>query len=247
MNAFKPLLEQADPALLKNLVMDGLHRIIVHYGLWFAEVQHQLGMEKALQVEQAAWEASLKNQLERLGKELGFSMEEGIPSFIYSLPREELINLIEKMAINWLANDGIWFQAVEKRFGLNDAKRSNDTCWSRFSPFEAARIKELLNLPEHGGIPALKKALGFRLYAMLNEQSIEQVNENCIIFRMNSCRVQTARKRKGLADYPCKSAGLVEYPCFAEAIDPGIHTECLGCPPDEHPPEWYCAWKFTMK
>ena len=108
-----------------------------------------------------------------------------------------MTDLIEKMSINWLANDGIWFQAVEKQFGMGDAKRCNDTCWTRFSPFEAARIKKLLDLPDDGGIPALKKALALRMYAFINEQSMEEVDDNCIIFYMNNCRVQAARKRKG--------------------------------------------------
>ena len=54
-------------------------------------------------------------------------------------------------------------------------------------------------------------------------------------------------QRKGLADYPCKSAGMVEYPFFARAIDPRITTECVGCPPDPHPQGWFCAWKFTLE
>ena len=54
---------------------------------------------------------------------------------------------------------------------------------------------------------------------------------------MNNCRVQSARKRKGLDDYPCKSGGLVEYTSFVEAIDPRIKTECIGCSPDAHPNE----------
>ncbi|MFW6388348.1 MAG: DUF6125 family protein, partial [Desulfohalobiaceae bacterium] len=57
---------------------------------------------------------------------------------------------------------------------------------------------------------------------------------------------QSARKRKGLADYPCKSVGLVEYGYFATAIDSRIQTECIGCPPDEHPEDWFCAWRFRI-
>ena len=161
---------------------------------------------------------------------------------------EELddLDLIEKLSINWLANDGIWFQAVEKRFGMGDAKRCNDTCWTRYSPYEAARIKRLLNLPEQGGIPSLQQALSLRMYAFINTQSIEIVDEHCLIFYMNDCRVQAARKRKGLPDYPCKSAGMVEYPAFARTIDARIRTECVGCPPDPHPDGWFCAWKFFI-
>lgn len=239
-------LSRIDDNMLHKMAMESLHRIIVHYGMWFSEVEHQLGMEKALEIENNVWNAGIKNQLTRLGKQFGFSMDGGIPSFISALSREEIVDLLDKLSVNWLASDGIWFQGVEQPYGMNTAKRSNDTCWTRFSPFEAYRIKQLLELPDNGGIPALKTALNYRLYAMINEQSIEVVNDDCIIFRMESCRVQTARKRRGLPDYPCKSAGMVEYPRFAEAVDPRIRTECIGCPPDDHPEEWFCAWKFTI-
>lgn len=246
MDSFEKNIEQTDETILVKMVIDAFRRIVVHYGLWFAEVEHQLGMEKAVEVEQEVWDTSLNNQMKRLAKTLDFSFDKGICGVIKSIPKEDLFNLIKNIGVNWLANDGIWFQAVEKKFGMFDAKRCNDTCWTRFSPFEASRIKEMLNLPEKGGIPALKKALSFRMYAFINKQSIEDIDDESIIFRMNDCRVQAARKQRGLPDYPCKSAGMVEYPYFARTIDPEIHTECIGCPPDEHPKEWFCAWKFTL-
>lgn len=240
-------IQDADAEQLRQMVMDAFHRIIFHYGAWFAEVAHQLGMEDALKIEGEVWKASLKNQMIRLGKTLGFEVgADGTPGALQSMDAPALRDLLEKVSVNWLANDGIWFQAVESAHGMFDAKRCNDTCWSRFSPLEAARIKALLGLPERGGIDALKTALGYRLYAVINEQSIEDVDENTIIFRMNNCRVQAARKRKNLPDYPCKSAGMVEYPFFAKTIDPRIRTECVGCPPDDHPADWFCAWRFTL-
>jgi hypothetical protein len=239
-------IRESDRTLLARLVMDAFRRIIFHYGAWFTEVHHQVGLKNALEVESKVWKASFNNQMTRLAKTLGFKMTDGIPNILLSMEDEQLISLLKSISINWLANDGIWFQGVETQFGMGDAKRCNDTCWSRYSPYEALRIKELLNLPENGGIPALKKALSFRLYAMINEQSFQDDGENAFIFYMNDCRVQSARKRKGLADYPCKSGGMVEYTCFARSIDSRFQTECIGCPPDEHPPEWYCAWRFSL-
>lgn len=240
------IISEADDATLVKMVMDSFRRTMVHYGCWFSEVEHQLGMEKALAVEKNVWSASFGNQLKRLSKILGFEIKDGVPAHLHALSREDLLDLLKNLGVNWLANDGIWFQAVEHKFGMNDAKRCNDTCWTRYSPYEAERIKELLELPDNGGIPALKQALAFRMYALINKQSIEDVDENCIIFRMNECRVQVARQRRGLEDYPCKSAGLVEYPYFARTIDSRIETECIGCPPDKHPEGWFCAWKFTV-
>jgi hypothetical protein len=102
-------------------------------------------------------------------------------------------------------------------------------------------------MPQHPGLDGLKKALAYRLYANINKQSIQDDSPNSFIFRMNDCRVQSARKRKSLEDYPCKSAGLVEYAYFARTIDDRITTECIGCPPDAHPEDWFCAWRFYMK
>ncbi len=233
--------------LLIKWIMDGIRRTIVHYGCWFREVDYQLGIRKAAEIESSAGDLSWNIIIKRLSKVMGFEIEDGVPVALKNKSEEELLQILDAVCVNWLANDGVWFQAVENSFGMDYAKRCNDTCWTRFSPYEAYRIKKLLGLPELAGLDGLKQALGFRLYARINKQSIEEVDEKSFIFRMNECRVQVARKRKGLPDYPCKSAGLVEYPTFAEAIDPRIKTECIGCPPDEHPDDWWCAWKFSLE
>ncbi len=75
-----------------------------------------------------------------------------------------------------------------------------------------------LGIEEGGGLPALKKALGFRLYAHINVQEIIEVDAKRFVFRMNNFRVQDARKRRGLPDFPCKEVGIVEYSEFARAI-----------------------------
>ncbi|MDD4464793.1 MAG: DUF6125 family protein, partial [Desulfobacterales bacterium] len=112
--------------------------------------------------------------------------------------------------------------------------------------FEAWSIKRFLNLSEAPGLDGLK-ALSFRLYACINTQSFIDETPETIVFQTNDCRVQSARKRRGLPDYPCKSGGLVEYDYFASAIDSRIETECIGCPPDPHPDQWYCAWRFRIR
>jgi len=230
-----------------RLIIDFFHRTMMHHAMWYAEVQHQFGREKAQKILKEAYSKSYHIQMKRLSKTLGFEMEEDIPKPLLDLPKEKLHDLKEKVAVNWLANDGVWFQAVEFSRSMFDAKRCNDTCWGQFSPFEAWSIKRFLNLPENPGLEGLKKALNFRLYATVNKQSITEETPNSFVFQMNDCRVQSARKRKGLDDYPCKSGGLVEYITFVESIDSRIKTECIGCPPDPHPDEWFCAWRFYLQ
>jgi uncharacterized LabA/DUF88 family protein len=229
-----------------RLIIDFFHRILVHHAMWFAEVQHQLGPQRSWEILREAYQRSYDIQTKRLSESFGFEMEKGIPKALLELPKEALIALTENLAKNWLAGDGVWFQAVEFSSGIFDAKLCNDSCWSRFSPFEAWSIERFLNLPRNPGLEGLKKALGFRLYATINRQSIVDETPTSFVFQMNECRVQVARKRKGLEDYPCKSAGLAEYPTFAEYFDPKIKTECIGCPPDKHPEEWFCAWRFYI-
>jgi hypothetical protein len=229
-----------------RLVLNMLHRMIVHYGFWFVEVENLLGREKALEIMKVASKRSYEAQMPRIAESLGFEMKEGIPKPLLDMSRDALVRVLDSIAKNWLANDGIWFQAVEFTTGMAEAKNCNDSCWVRFSPFEAWSIKEFLGLPKQPGLDGLKKALGFRLYARINLQSVIDESPNSIVFQMNDCRVQSARKRKGLPDYPCKSVGVVEYTHFTAGIDSRIKTECIGCPPDSHPEEWYCAWRFRL-
>lgn len=163
-----------------------------------------------------------------------------------NLSREQLIGMLDDFAKNWLAHDGLWFQAVEQKFGLDAAIELDRKAWEKFTVIEAQRIMRRHNIQEGSGLEGLKKALNFRLYSRLNKQEITEETENRFIFRMNDCRVQSARKRKGLPDFPCKPVGIVEYSRFALTIDPRIRTTCICCPPDEHPEEYYCAWAFEI-
>ncbi len=162
------------------------------------------------------------------------------------LSKEELIGLLEDAAKNWLAHDGLWFLAVEGAFGMEAAIELDAKAWEKFTVVEARRIMRRLGIEPGGGIPALKEALQYRLYALLNVQEIIDVDERTIVFRMNECRVQAARKRDGRPDFPCKPVGLVEYANFARTIDPCFQTRCIACPPDPHPDEYWCAWEFTL-
>jgi len=238
-------LEKLGQSELAHYAIDVLRRIILHYGIWFNEVIHQLGLEEAIRLEEQVSASLFPIAMNRLSRTLGFQTENGLPIWLVNMEKEKLISLINAMSANWLINDGVWFRTVEDNHDMYTSKRCNDTCWTKYSPVEAAMIKSFLQLPQRSGLDGLEQALSFRLYAHINEQTTER-SGNELILRMVKCLVQKTRKSQGLPDYPCRSAGMAEFKTFAKTIDPGIKVDCIGCPPDEHPKAWICAWRFYI-
>jgi len=177
--------------------------------------------------------------------DMNTTLDQGV-ALLQDLSKEELIAIIVDDAKNWLAHDGLWFQAVDQKYGMETAIEIDRAAWENFTVVEAKRIMTRLGLEPGGGIPALVECLKHRLYARLNLQESIEVSDTRAVFRMVDCRVQSARKRKGLTDFPCKSVGVVEYAGFARTIDPRIETRCIACPPDAHPEEFWCSWEFVL-
>ena len=89
-----------------------------------------------------------------------------------NLTREQLVGLLEIYAKNWLAADGIWFQSVEKRRGMEEAMYHDVEILKRFTVVEALKLKKFLHLPERAGLEGLAKALSLRFYANINDDEI---------------------------------------------------------------------------
>ena len=72
-------------------------------------------------------------------------MNERFPQ-LAELSRENLVGLIEDAAKNWLAHDGLWFQAVERAHGLDAAIKADTEAWRKFTVVE--NLKTFLS-PDH--------------------------------------------------------------------------------------------------
>ena len=162
------------------------------------------------------------------------------------LVQEDVSQALTDAAKNWVAMEGLWFQAVEQACGMDTALALDRGVWGQFAVIEARRIKERLAMPEKGGLDALEIAFKNRLVSLLNKLEIFRPDENTLIVTTKTCRVQAARTRKGMAQFPCRSIGMVEFPVFARTIDARIMTTCLSCPPETLPGTPYCSWKFTL-
>lgn len=164
---------------------------------------------------------------------------------IKNLSRDELLALLEADSKNFLAIDGVWFQSVERKFGMDEAIYHDEEAWKRFTVSEAKRIKQLLNLPENSGLDGLEKALSLRISHRCNKSEIIR-SGNSLVYRVADCRVQTARKRKGMPFHPCKSVGEIELGEFAKALDSRIFCRCISCFPEITDSSCACSWEFTI-
>ena len=166
---------------------------------------------------------------------------------IEDLNKEQLIELCKMFAKNWIAHDGCWFLELEKRYDMKTAIEVDIEAWRNFTVVEAKKIMRFLGLEKNSGVKGLKQALAFRLYSSLNDDKIIEIDEKTIVYQVKTCRVQAARRKKNLQDFPCKQVGVVEYGYFAKTIDENFETECISCPPEITDDEYYCIWKFTLK
>lgn len=138
------------------LVFDFAHRLLVHHTLWFREVEHQLGFKRALRVMDRAWEKTRRNLVQRLSLTCGFAETEGVPDYLRQLPRSQALALLDDLAKSWLAQDGLWFQAVEKTTACRKPNAATTPPGPIFTLRGPCRQK-FLYLPDHPGLDGLEK------------------------------------------------------------------------------------------
>lgn len=162
------------------------------------------------------------------------------------LSKEELKELVKIYARNVFALDGVWFQSIEQKLGMDEAMEHDRNAWRRFTETEARRIKNFLQLPDQAGLEGLEQALSLRFSALANSE-VELIREgNCLTYRIVDCRVQSARKKKGMPFHPCKSVGIIEHKYFAKIIDERIECETVSCFPDITDSTCACSWRFYL-
>ena len=59
---------------------------------------------------------------------------------IQDLSKEKLLELNTIYAKNWLSHDGLWFQAIEQKLGMDLAIELDQEAWRKFTVIEAKRL-----------------------------------------------------------------------------------------------------------
>ncbi len=164
---------------------------------------------------------------------------------LHQFDNDQLKELIHALLWQLRLTDAFWFIYTEKSFGLDSAEELNARVWAKVGGLAARDIKKRFNI-QQTGLNGFLQAFDLFCWTMMVDYEMERLGDEELMLEVPSCPAQEGRKNHGLGEYKCKDMHHREFSEFAREIDPRIRVECIFAPPDPHPDDMHCKWRFTI-